>query len=176
MTFTEPMELSDDSIRVLDPNGRRVDRGSTGHVGGNRATARVALERGSPQGTFTVSWKAVSADGHPIGEAFVFCVGAPSETNVALPDDPPGGDAAGLLFSAGRYVAYAGYVLLVGTCAFVLLCRPPGGGLHLVRRLLRVACAGPWPSKRPSPSPCWCSRPRSCTSRRRRWPCSVRSR
>ncbi|MGP3952194.1 copper resistance CopC/CopD family protein [Streptomyces sp. 7N604] len=138
ITFTEPMTLSDDSIRVFAPDGRRVDTGTTGHLAGDRATARVALGRDLPKGTFTVSWKATSADGHPIGEAFVFSVGKPSPSSVELPDASPGKGVAGTLYDISRYVSCAGYALLVGTSAFLLLCRPRRAARHALRRLLQT--------------------------------------
>ncbi|MFJ8111316.1 copper resistance CopC/CopD family protein [Streptomyces sp. NPDC096132] len=136
MTFTEDMTLLDDSIKVLDPDGRRVDVGTTEHVGSDRATARVALQSDLGDGTYTVSWKAVSADSHPIGEAFVFSIGKPSPTKAVVPDTTPGGGLAGTLYSAARFVAYLGYVLMVGTAAFLLVCWPAGARLRRTRRLL----------------------------------------
>ncbi|MEU1514944.1 copper resistance protein CopC [Streptomyces sp. NPDC005811] len=136
MTFTEAMSLFEDSIKVLDPDGRRVDVGVTEHAGADSATARVALPADLEQGTYTVSWKAVSADSHPIGEAFVFSVGKPSPTKAVVPDTAPGEGLAGNLYSGVRFVAYLGYVLMTGTAAFLLVCWPSGARLRRTRRLL----------------------------------------
>ncbi|GGR10560.1 copper resistance CopC/CopD family protein [Streptomyces aurantiogriseus] len=136
MTFTESMTLFEDSIKVLDPDGRRIEAGTTEHVGSDPATARVALPAGLADGTYTVSWKAVSADSHPIGEAFVFSVGAPSPTRAVVSDTQPGEGLVGTLYSGARFVAYLGYVLMVGTAAFLLVCWPDGARLRRMRRLL----------------------------------------
>ncbi|MFI6008678.1 copper resistance CopC/CopD family protein [Streptomyces sp. NPDC051243] len=138
MTFTEAMTLAEDSIKVFAPNGSRVDTGTTDHVGSDAATARVALQSGLVDGTYTVSWKAVSADSHPIGEAFVFSVGKPSPTKAVAVDAPPGGGLVGTLYSVARYVAYLGYVLAVGVGAFLLVCWPGGAGRPRLRRLLQA--------------------------------------
>lgn len=37
------------------------------------------------QGTYMVSWRVVSADGHPISGAFTFSIGKPSATSAVLP-------------------------------------------------------------------------------------------
>ncbi|WP_433453566.1 copper resistance CopC/CopD family protein [Streptomyces sp. CA-142005] len=138
MNFTEPMTLSEDSIKVFDPQGQRVDTGTTAHVGSDRATARVALESGLADGTYTVSWQAVSADSHPIGEAFVFSVGKPSPTKAVGTGTRPGGGVVGTLYSVTRFIAYLGYVLAVGAGAFLLVCWPDGARLRRVRRLLQA--------------------------------------
>lgn len=136
LAFTETVILADGAVRVLDPEGNRVDKGGSGHADGDSATARVALRPGLPDGTFTVAWKAVSADSHPIAGAFTFSIGEPSETSVRLPQEEPGGGAAGRAFELARYFAYGGFALLTGAAAFVLLCWPAGGTRRPVQRLL----------------------------------------
>ncbi|WP_307840951.1 copper resistance protein CopC [Streptomyces sp. GESEQ-4] len=138
MTFTEAMSLAEDSIKVYAPDGSRVDTGTTDHVGSDAATARVALQSGLADGTYTVSWRAVSADSHPIGEAFVFSVGKPSPTKAVDVDAPPGGGLVGTLYSVARYLAYLGYVLAVGVGAFLLVCWPGGASRPRLRRLLQA--------------------------------------
>ncbi|GGO95688.1 copper resistance CopC/CopD family protein [Wenjunlia tyrosinilytica] len=139
LTFTEAVTVSDRAIRVFAPDGRRVDTGKVGRVGGDGATVRVSLPAGLPDGTFTVSWKAVSADSHPVSGAFVFSIGKPSGSKAVLPNESPGGGAAGMLFGAARFAAYTGYALVIGAAAFVLVCRPRGVGLRPLGRLLAVS-------------------------------------
>src|SRR5690606_6036018 len=42
----------------------------------------------------------------------------------------------GWLYGAGRYVSYAGFVVLVGAAAFVLACWPHGSGVRALQRLV----------------------------------------
>ncbi|MHA5047947.1 copper resistance CopC/CopD family protein [Streptomyces sp. SD15] len=137
LTFTESIGLLEDSFRVLDPDNRRVHTGEPGHAGDRSDTARVSLPKGLGTGTFTVAWRVVSADSHPVSGAFTFSIGKPSATSVVLPSDPNGNSAAGTLYDLARYVAYGGLALLIGASAFVLVCGFPGP----VRRLL---LAGWW--------------------------------
>ncbi|MGW7263191.1 copper resistance protein CopC [Streptomyces sp. NPDC054842] len=118
LTFTEPVGLLDDSFRVLDPGNRRVHTGEPGHAGGRSDTARVTLPRDLGTGTFTVAWRVVSADSHPVSGAFTFSVGEPSATSAVLPSDGAADTLARTLYDAARYVAYAAVALLVGTAAF----------------------------------------------------------
>ncbi|MFJ4094477.1 FixH family protein [Kitasatospora sp. NPDC089913] len=138
LTFSEAVSLSSDSVRVLDPAGRAVDSGSPAHADGKDNTARVGLGPGLANGTYTVAWRAVSEDSHPIGGAFTFSIGAPSATTVsttALQNAEADGLVAAL-YGTGRTVAYAAFALLVGAAGFVLLCWPAGASRRPVQRLL----------------------------------------
>lgn len=134
LTFSEKVAMSDGSVRVLDPAGKRVDTGKTSDLGSN--TYGVKLHKGMPDGTFTVAYQVVSADSHPISGAYTFSVGAPSDTKVALPDQEVGGGFVGGLYGFARYLAYAGFILVVGGAAFVLGCWPRGAGVRPVQRLV----------------------------------------
>ncbi|MBR7672373.1 copper resistance protein CopC [Streptomyces daliensis] len=148
LSFSEGVAMSDGSIRVLDPRGKRVDEGTVrdlggaddagGGSGGSTVKRGVGLKSGLPDGTFTVAWQAVSADSHPVSGAFTFSIGAPSETTAAVPEQnaDAGGGTVGVLYGIGRYAAYAGFVLLIGGAAFVLACWPRGATVRPVQRLV----------------------------------------
>ncbi|SOB82787.1 copper resistance CopC/CopD family protein [Streptomyces sp. 1331.2] len=138
LTFSEAVSLSSDSVRVLDPAGQAVDTGNPAHADGRGNTARVGLRSGLANGTYTVAWRAVSEDSHPVGGAFTFSVGAPSDTSVSA-TALQGAKADGLvaaLYGTGRTVAYAAFALLAGVAAFVLVCWPAGTARRPVQRLL----------------------------------------
>ncbi|MEN3582835.1 copper resistance protein CopC [Streptomyces sp. ZYX-F-203] len=136
LTFSESVAtVSDaDSLRVLDPRGERVDDGAATGDDGRDHTVR--LHAGLPDGTYTVAYQVVSADGHPVTGAFVFSVGAPSATSVSVSDETAGGGLVGALYSVGRYVSYAGFLVLVGGTAFVLVCLPGGTRARAAQRLV----------------------------------------
>ncbi|MEE1939633.1 copper resistance protein CopC [Streptomyces sp. TRM 70361] len=143
LTFTENVALSGDSIRVLAPDGKRVDDGEPGERSGSDGAGAgegfhyaVGLRDGLADGTYTVAWRVVSADSHPIAGGFTFSVGAPSETSVSLSAEQPGGGLVGALYDIARYAAYTGYVLLVGGAVFVLACWPGAARLRAVQRLV----------------------------------------
>ncbi|ARF79367.1 FixH family protein [Kitasatospora aureofaciens] len=138
LTFSETVSLSGDSVRVLDPAGKPVDTGNPAHADGKGDTARVGLNSGLANGTYTVAWRAVSEDSHPVGGAFTFSIGAPSDTSVST-TALQGAEADGLvaaLYGTGRTVAYAAFALLAGVAAFVLVCWPAGATRRPVQRLL----------------------------------------
>ncbi|MFE5910299.1 copper resistance CopC/CopD family protein [Streptomyces wedmorensis] len=135
LTFSEQVAMSPDSIRVLDPAGRRADTGEIRDLcSGSVVRYGVGLRAGLPDGTYTVAWQTVSADSHPIAGAFTFSIGAPSTTSVALPDRTPGGGVVGVLYGIARYLSYAGFAVLVGGGAFVLACWPRGASVRPVQQ------------------------------------------
>ncbi|MFH8976388.1 copper resistance protein CopC [Streptomyces sp. NPDC017890] len=125
LTFTESVGLRDDSFRVLDPGGHRVRTGEAGHADGRSDTARVALAGELGEGTYTVAWRVVSADSHPVSGAFTFSVGKPSATTASVDTGPTEDPLTATLHKIARYLSYLAAILLIGTAAFVVLCRPP---------------------------------------------------
>jgi copper transport protein len=125
LTFTESVGLLDDSFRVYGPDGRRVHTEEPQHADGRSDTARTALPAKLGQGTYTVAWRVVSADSHPVSGAFTFSVGKASATAPAVGTGPDEDPLTGSLYDAARYLAYLAAALLIGTAAFAVLCRPP---------------------------------------------------
>ncbi|OKK02271.1 hypothetical protein AMK26_21565 [Streptomyces sp. CB03234] len=137
LTFSEQVAMGDDSIRVLEPSGKRADTGELRNLcAGAVVKYGVFLHAGLPDGTYTVAWRAISADSHPISGAFTFSIGAPSQTTVALPEEEVGGGVVGVLYGIARYVSYGGFILLVGGAAFVLACWPRGATVRPLQRLV----------------------------------------
>ncbi|WP_425314628.1 copper resistance CopC/CopD family protein [Streptomyces bicolor] len=134
LTFSEKVALSDDSLRVLDPKGERVDQGDPANVSGT--TYAVKLHSGLPDGTYTVTYQVVSEDSHPVAGAYTFSIGAPSQTSVSVSGQEAGGGIVGWLYGLGRYVSYAGFIVLVGGAAFVLACWQRGSGVRVLQRLV----------------------------------------
>jgi copper transport protein len=74
LVFSEPVTALPGSVQVYGPDGERVDDGAPrrGDDGGAVDVGVVA----AGQGTYTVSWRVTSDDGHTISGSFVFHVGA----------------------------------------------------------------------------------------------------
>ncbi|KOV71575.1 membrane protein [Streptomyces sp. NRRL WC-3723] len=134
LTFSEKVALNDDSLRVLDPKGKPVQTGSPANVSGT--TYAVRLKSGLGKGTYTVTYQVVSADSHPVAGAYTFSVGAPSQTVVSGTGPAAGGGVVGGLYAFGRYVSYAGFIVLAGGAAFVLACWRRGAGVRPLQRLV----------------------------------------
>ncbi|WP_407835798.1 copper resistance protein CopC [Streptomyces sp. DSM 116496] len=138
LVFSEGITLTSDSLRVLDPQGRRVDDARPRAEDGNAYA--VGLRAELPNGTYTVAYQGVSADSHPIAGAFTFSVGAPSATSVSADAGTRNPDAGvvGRAYAAGRFGAYGGVILLFGASCFLLWCWPEGQAHSHLRRALAV--------------------------------------
>ncbi|MEU2915424.1 copper resistance protein CopC [Streptomyces massasporeus] len=134
LTFSEQVALSDDSLRVLDPEGKRVDTAEPATVSGT--TYAVPLHSGLPDGTYTVAYQVVSADSHPVAGAYTFSIGAPSKTSVSVSGQSTDDGVVGWLYGFGRYVSYAGFIVMAGGAAFVLACWRRGSGVRPVQRFV----------------------------------------
>ncbi|GAA0662686.1 hypothetical protein GCM10009535_47880 [Streptomyces thermocarboxydovorans] len=124
LSFTESVGLLEDSFRIYGPDNRRVHLGEPEHARDASDTARVALPRDLAEGTYTVAWRVISADSHPVSGAFTFSVGKPSPTAPAAPADPDEHPVTASLYDTARYLAYIGAVLLIGAAVFAVRCRP----------------------------------------------------
>ncbi len=69
LSFTETISIPAQGIRLFDPSGSEVS-GITAVARGSTMTAKVPLL--TTDGSYTVAWKAVSADGHAISGAYLF--------------------------------------------------------------------------------------------------------
>ncbi|WP_436494742.1 copper resistance CopC/CopD family protein [Actinokineospora sp. HUAS TT18] len=116
LRFTEPVDVGLAHVRLISPRGGDVTGlGAPAHPEGRTDTVEVRIPETLANGTYTVSWRVVSADTHPIQGAFTFSV---REATAAAPPQAAAGGGAALLYGVARWLATAGFVLLVGT-AFV---------------------------------------------------------
>jgi copper transport protein len=121
LTFSESVQLLPDKIQVLAPDGSRADQGEPQSSG---KTVTVLLRSGGGRGTYLVSYRVISADSHPVAGSLTFSVGAastpPTESAAAESVDP----VVRALIPVGKYLGYAGLVLLVGPVLVLALLWP----------------------------------------------------
>jgi len=97
--FTEELVSQGSSLEVRDAANARVDSGNSRVVDSNpKDSMTIGLRAGLPNGTYTVTWKTVSADdGDEATGAFSFGVGvaptAPAATTETQKKDVPSGPA-----------------------------------------------------------------------------------
>ncbi|OLE27905.1 MAG: hypothetical protein AUG49_03900 [Catenulispora sp. 13_1_20CM_3_70_7] len=142
VTFDEPVELEFGSLRVFDPGGARVDDGDPAHPAGRGDTVAVRLRGGLPRGTYTASWRVISADSHPVAGAFTFSVGAASATSVNQGTlNGHGSAVVGAVYGVARGVAYLSFAMLIGAATFLFVCWPAGASVARARRVLVLSWA-----------------------------------
>lgn len=123
--FSEPVEGSFGAVRVHDAAGSRVDRGDVFHPGGEGKKLGVHLEPGLPDGSYTATYRVVSADGHIVAGGYVFSIGKPGrapEETVAELISGNGSDAVTEIgLGIARGAQYAALAVALGGLAFLLL-------------------------------------------------------
>ena len=128
-TFGESVGIDGDAVRVFDAEGRRVDTGATFHPGGSGPTVGVHLRPALPRGTYTATYRVVSADTHIVTGGFVFSVGARSSEGAAtlsrLLAGERGGPVGDTAFAVARAVQYTAIGVAAGLFAFLLLIWSP---------------------------------------------------
>jgi copper transport protein len=134
LTFDEQVESALGSIRVYDTNRSRVDAGTI--LRPVPAEVAVALEGALPQGTYTVTWRVISADSDPISGAFVFHVGAPGPQPKGIAAEVLTGTPAlvSVLYTGGRFLDFLLLLLCVGGIASLAIALRSAGS-SLRRRL-----------------------------------------
>ena len=113
LVYSEPVEVSFGAVRVFDVDANRVDTGSISRAQGGREV--VVSVRSLKDGTYTVTWRVVSADGHPVYGGFTFYVGAPSTISAKqVAEDNGAGRVVGWGFGTVRFLWFAALLGLVG--------------------------------------------------------------
>ena len=140
LTFSERVSASLGGVRVVDAAGARADRGAV-RVAGSEVAVDLAPDL--PDGTYVITYRIVSADGHPVRGASVFAVGE-GAVDAAVAERFAGGGNDGtwkVIGAIGRGLAYAGTLLAAGGVLFLVLAAPTGTGRPSLVRAVRWAAA-----------------------------------
>lgn len=118
LTFNEP--VSPLVLRLVGEGGHALELSD---VAAADATLTIRLPGPLPQGTHLLSWRVVSADGHPVGGTLTFSIGRPS---VSAPDAPRF-ETRGWAIWAVRVALYVGLFLGIGGTFYAawIARRPP---------------------------------------------------
>ncbi len=113
LQFSEPVEVAFGAVRLFDVDGHRVDSGKIHRANGDREV--VLPVSGLKDGTYTVTWRVASSDGHRVSGGFDFYVGAPSTISaVAVQRDQGSGRVVGWGFGVMRFAWFAGLFAIIG--------------------------------------------------------------
>jgi copper transport protein len=146
MTFTESVNLLPNGIRLVDGAGAVVPTPDPTVAGG---TVLWPMPTDLPEGAYVVTFRVVSADGHPISGAFSFGIGAAATVG---PGAATGGESGGTTVGdattapwavvSSRLAGYVGFALFAGVIAFVLFCAPDTSKNPALQLLARSGLIG----------------------------------
>jgi copper transport protein len=123
LRFTEPVSLSGGGVDVLDGAGQAIDAGDA-EVDGPLITVPMPDELAD--GTYVISYRITSADGHPISGGIVFGLGvAPDAGAGAAAAQPVDEGAWGYVAGVGRLLGYAGALVAAGAALFLAVVADP---------------------------------------------------
>jgi copper transport protein len=113
------------AVRIYDAQGREVDNLAVSHPQGNEHWMGVGLQPGLPDGTYTATYRVVSADTHIVYGGLVFNLGhagaTPKLTVAGLIARGESGQVTKLAFGLVRGLDYLSIALVLGGLAFLLL-------------------------------------------------------
>jgi len=151
--FDEPVEGNFGAVRVYDRSGERVDAGDAFHPDGRGAAIAVHLRPDLPDGTYTATFRVVSADGHVVSGGSTFSIGAASGTGETVAELLEGTNTGPVTEVAGgvaKGLTFAALAVLVGGLGFLwwtwaraaATAQPSAEADAAVRRRLRALLTG----------------------------------
>lgn len=105
LDFSEPVSVT--VMRLFAPDGERL---LTGAVTSRDHSVRITTPDSTAHGTYLLSWRIVSADGHPVGGTLAYSVGAASTNTAAAAGTHTGRDVAIWLLRWLTYLCLFGCV------------------------------------------------------------------
>lgn len=123
--FNEPVGGSLGAVRVYDARGVQVDDLHVEHPHGSSRSLGVGLKAHLPDGTYTATYRVVSADTHIVYGGLVFNLGhasAASKVTVSgLLERSESGRVTKIAFGVVRALDYVSIALMLGGLAFLLV-------------------------------------------------------
>lgn len=137
LTFDESVGLIPAADEVISGAGERADTGRPRLTAGG-TTIVIPLRPHLPDGTYSATWRVVSADTHIVSGSITFGIGVSPGAGVAAPADHTRGiDVAA---NVAQGLGYAGLVALIGVLAAARMMWP----WSQRRRRVRVLAWGGW--------------------------------
>jgi copper transport protein len=113
------------AVRVYDAQGNEVDDLDVGHPFRNQRWMGVGLKPGLPDGTYTATYRVVSADTHVVDGGLIFNIGhagaTPRYTVAGLIGRNRSGRATAIAFGLVRWLDYVSAAVLIGGLVFWLV-------------------------------------------------------
>lgn len=133
-TFDETVSLPDQGVQVYDADGGTVDSSASARD----KVVTVDLPDRMATGTYVVTWRAVSGDGHPIAGSLTFSIGRPSAKVAAPKPTDADSPAVAAALSTLQGTGYLGLFVAVGLAVFTSILLPRTVTLGRARTRLQL--------------------------------------
>lgn len=131
--FSEPVSTAQTDTAVIAPGGSNAHSDPAVADGSD---VRIPLRADLPEGTYLVTYRVISSDGHPVASGFTFSIGAASPAPEPPEPETAGAVAAGAK-AANQYLGYLGLALTLGPALLLI-----AGGFGSRRVAARWIAAG----------------------------------
>lgn len=121
--FDEAVEGNFGAVRVYDRTGARVDAGDAFHPNGHGEQLGVRMKPSLPDGTYTATYRVVSADGHVVSGGSTFSIGTASGAGATVAQLLAGtntGPVTEAVAGIGKGLTFAALAILAGGLGFLL--------------------------------------------------------
>lgn len=126
LTFNEPVSLL--ALKLIGPDGNSSDLAGSA-AGGGRVTVQLPSDIAS--GTHVLSWRVVSADGHPIGSSLVFSIGHVTGAAAVGVEEP----AVAIALWSGKVLFFVSLFIGIGGAIFSVVAPLPPGARRVAKAL-----------------------------------------
>jgi copper transport protein len=126
--FNQAVGGTPGAVRVYDASARQVDDGEVSHPDGRESWMGVGLPAHLPDGTYTATYRVISADTHIVYGGLVFNIGHASRSSqsvAGLINRNRSGPVTNVAFGAVRALDYVAIALVTGVLIFLLFVMPP---------------------------------------------------
>jgi copper transport protein len=142
--FNQAVGGTPGAVRVYDSAARQVDDGDVSHPDGRESWMGVGLPAHLPDGTYTATYRVISADTHIVYGGLVFNIGHASgsaQSVAGLINRNRSGPVTNVAFGAVRALDYLAIALVVGVLMFLLVVAPPALAQGAFERRARALIA-----------------------------------
>jgi copper transport protein len=123
--FNEEIQPSFHYMQVIDQNGKRVDQGNEQIESNNSKILKTTIKPNLPSGIYTIKWKIVSADGHPVDGIIPFQIGK-AGNHISQLKGKTLGYIPHLDLIIIRWIQYLSGAIYIGMLFFYLCILPKG--------------------------------------------------
>jgi copper transport protein len=122
--FSEPVEASFGAVKVFGPAGDEVQAGEPFRPEGDEDRLAVSIPNDLGDGLYTATYRAISADSHPISGGIVFSIGeagpGSGKTISELLEGSEAGPVTDVAFWLDRWIGYLAIAVAIGALSFLL--------------------------------------------------------
>ncbi|MBC1434606.1 copper resistance protein [Listeria rocourtiae] len=138
LTFTEMIQNEYPSVIVRNSEGKRFEKGAASINPENDHVVEIGLLKDLPDDVYSVEWRVVSADGHPVSGVISFKVG---DTNQSF-TDVKANTISSWPSTIVKVILYIGFSLVAGVLLFFLALNRMEISTVLRQRTIRILQIG----------------------------------